>query len=291
MSRTVDVSAGVLIRADGRFLLGQRAEGSFYPGYWEFPGGKVEPGETPAEALIRELHEELGIRVTALAPWLVRVHHYDHALVRLHFFEVSEWQGAVDDKVHSALSWEQIGAMSVGPMLPANGPILKALALPRMMIGIDMSSGLVAARSALEEALAGGCRLLCLCGEAPGPLHIDVLLGLAHQAGAIVLRQSGTGTASAIAADGLHLQAEYLMRLSSRPPGHWVGGTCRTREELLMAAQLGLDYALFKPESVLSAADWSTCIEALPLPVLLSTHLECRLSAARRAGAHGLAAI
>ena len=289
MSRTVEVSAGVLTRADGRFLLGQRAEGSFYPGYWEFPGGKVEPGETPAEALIRELHEELGIRVTALAPWLVRVHHYDHALVRLHFFEVSEWQGAVDDRVHSALSWEQIGALSVGPMLPANGPILKALALPRMMIGINMSNGLVAARSALEAALARGCRLLCLCGEAPGPLDIDVLLGLAHQAGAIALCESGMGTTSAIAADGVHLQAECLMRLSSRPPGHWVGGTCRTRDALLKAAELGLDYALFKPESVLSAADCATSIETLPLPVLLSTHLERTLHGARLAGAHGLA--
>ena len=291
MSRTVEVSAGVLMRADGRFLLGQRAGGSFYPGYWEFPGGKVEPGETPAEALIRELHEELGIRVTALAPWLVRVHHYDHALVRLHFFEVSEWLGAVDDKVHSALSWEQVGALSVGPMLPANGPILKALALPRMMIGINMSHGLGAATSALEVALAGGCRLLCLYGEARTPLDLDTLLGLAHQAGAIALCESGTGTTSATAADGVHLQTECLMRMSSRPPGHWVGGTCRTREQLLKAAELGLDYALFKPQAVVSAADWTSSIQALPLPVLLSAHLECALDAARRAGAHGLAAM
>ena len=74
MKKIVDVAAGVITRPDGSFLLGQRAPGTFYPGYWEFPGGKVEPGETPAAALVRELDEELGIRVHALNPWLMREH-------------------------------------------------------------------------------------------------------------------------------------------------------------------------------------------------------------------------
>jgi mutator protein MutT len=87
MSRKiVDVAAAVITRPDGSFLLGQRAPGTFYPGYWEFPGGKVEPGETPREALIRELHEELGLNVDAAWPWIMREHEYEHAHVRLHFF-------------------------------------------------------------------------------------------------------------------------------------------------------------------------------------------------------------
>ncbi len=73
MSKIVQVSAAVMLRADGReFLLAQRPEGKVYAGYWEFPGGKVEPGENYRQALIRELHEELGITVTECAPWLTR---------------------------------------------------------------------------------------------------------------------------------------------------------------------------------------------------------------------------
>ena len=104
--KLVDVSAGVLLRPDGCYLLGQRAQDTVYAGYWEFPGGKVEPGETPAQALCRELDEELGIRVTHLRPWLRREHVYEHAHVRLHFFEVAGWEGALDDRVHGpAPAW------------------------------------------------------------------------------------------------------------------------------------------------------------------------------------------
>ena len=78
MSRKiVDVAAAVITRPDGSFLLGQRAPGTFYAGHWEFPGGKVEPGETPREALIRELHEELGLNVDAAWPWIMREHEYE----------------------------------------------------------------------------------------------------------------------------------------------------------------------------------------------------------------------
>ena len=159
--KLVDVSAGVLLRPDGCYLLGQRAQDTVYAGYWEFPGGKVEPGETPAQALCRELDEELGIRVTHLRPWLRREHVYEHAHVRLHFFEIAAWEGELDDRVHSALAWVQPDGPTRAPMLPANGPILKALRLPRMM-GITHASalGVDAQLAALDRALAHGLRLV-----------------------------------------------------------------------------------------------------------------------------------
>lgn len=92
-SRRLEVVAAVLTHADGRFLLGQRPAGKVYAGYWEFPGGKIEPGEAPAAALARELHEELGIEVTRAHPWLIRDYDYAHAAVRLRFFRVLEWSG------------------------------------------------------------------------------------------------------------------------------------------------------------------------------------------------------
>src|SRR5512141_2805546 len=92
-SKISEVAAAVIVRPDGEFLLAQRPAGKPYPGYWEFPGGKIEPGEDAHAALVRELNEELGIDVTAATPWITRVYAYTHATVRLHFFRVSAWEG------------------------------------------------------------------------------------------------------------------------------------------------------------------------------------------------------
>jgi 8-oxo-dGTP diphosphatase len=88
----VDVAVGVLIDGEGRFLLTSRPEGKVYAGYWEFPGGKLEPGETVEQALRRELHEELGITIGAGQPWQVELVDYPHARVRLHFCKVFDWR-------------------------------------------------------------------------------------------------------------------------------------------------------------------------------------------------------
>ena len=117
--KITQVAAAVLLRDDGSYLLGQRAADTFYPGYWEFPGGKVEAGESPRDALVRELREELGIEVVEAYPWIVREHQYEHAHVKLHFFRVTKWRGELRDNVHSALSWQLIGNSTVKPMLPA----------------------------------------------------------------------------------------------------------------------------------------------------------------------------
>ena len=91
--KIIEVVAGVLMRPNGDYLLGSRPEGKPYAGYWEFPGGKVEAGEGFLQALTRELHEEMGIKLTRASYWQTRVHHYEHASVRLRFFRVWEWQG------------------------------------------------------------------------------------------------------------------------------------------------------------------------------------------------------
>src|SRR5215510_16045607 len=91
----VEVVAAVITRPDGSFLLGQRPAGKVYAGYWEFPGGKVEPGESAPAALKRELHEELGIQVERAYPWLTRDYDYEHAAVRLRFYRVLDWSGTL----------------------------------------------------------------------------------------------------------------------------------------------------------------------------------------------------
>ncbi|MDR2164607.1 MAG: thiamine phosphate synthase [Zoogloeaceae bacterium] len=135
--KPVEVAAAVLCQ-EGRFLLARRPEGKVCAGYWEFPGGKVEAGESVHEALVRELWEEMGITVTRATPWLTRRFIYPHASVRVHFWRVTEWTGEIDVTApleHEALAWQPCRgpAPTVAPILPTNAPILKALALPTVM--------------------------------------------------------------------------------------------------------------------------------------------------------------
>ena len=106
IGKTVEVAAAVLQRADGSFLLAQRPEGKIWAGYWEFPGGKLEAGETAREALVRELREELGIEVTTAYPWVTRLFTYPHATVRLSFFRVTEWRGELYPHEGQQFSWQ-----------------------------------------------------------------------------------------------------------------------------------------------------------------------------------------
>lgn len=103
----MEVAAGVLLRADGSVLLGQRPEGKAYAGWWELPGGKLEPGETVLQALARELKEELGIDVTAATTWVTHQHTYPHATVRLHFCRVTGWHGEPRGLESQDVQWVQ----------------------------------------------------------------------------------------------------------------------------------------------------------------------------------------
>jgi 8-oxo-dGTP diphosphatase len=119
-----DVAVGVLIRPDGQFLLTTRPPGKAYAGHWEFPGGKVETGETVEQALVRELHEELGIHATCIQPWRQQVVDYPHALVRLHFCHVTAWHGELVMREGQQFAWETL-PVSVQPLLAGTLPVLE----------------------------------------------------------------------------------------------------------------------------------------------------------------------
>jgi len=121
------VAVGVLFRPDGRFLLTTRPPGKAYEGHWEFPGGKIEAGETLAQALTRELQEELGITIADPLPWKNERIDYPHALVELHFCKVYQWQGELQMKEGQEFAWEQL-PVQVAPVLPGTVPVLEWLA-------------------------------------------------------------------------------------------------------------------------------------------------------------------
>jgi 8-oxo-dGTP diphosphatase len=126
----VDVAVGVLIDPQGRFLLTSRPEGKVYAGYWEFPGGKLEAGETVEQALRRELHEELGIAIRRVERWQVQVMDYAHARVRLHFCKVFEWSGEFQMREHQQMAWQTL-PVEVAPVLPGTLPVLSWFAAER----------------------------------------------------------------------------------------------------------------------------------------------------------------
>lgn len=122
-----DVAVGVLVGSDGSFLLTSRPEGKVYAGYWEFPGGKLEAGESVDQALRRELHEEIGITIGAAHPWRDKLVDYPHALVRLHFRKVFEWKGELHMREGQQFSWERL-PVRCAPVLPGAVPVLAWLA-------------------------------------------------------------------------------------------------------------------------------------------------------------------
>jgi 8-oxo-dGTP diphosphatase len=165
MTKIVEVAAAILLRQSAtgtEYLLAQRPEGKVYAGYWEFPGGKVEVGETLRDALIREIEEELGVTVDRTYPWLSCQFTYPHATVRLKFFQVVSWHGEVAPIEHSGFVWVRIGDVApVSPVLPANGPILRALELPSVYaITNACENGVDTELARLDKALAGGVRLI-----------------------------------------------------------------------------------------------------------------------------------
>jgi 8-oxo-dGTP diphosphatase len=305
----VEVAAAVMLRADGReFLLAQRPEGKVYAGYWEFPGGKVEPGETVRAALIRELQEELGITVTACSPWLTRQFTYPHATVRLNFWRVTAWDGEIGITApleHSAVDWQRCGeAATVTPILPANDPILKALALPTAMaITMAESEGTERQLERLESALQNGLRLVQVRDKGWPPAQrlwfAEAVVRLAHDHGALVVINDDEEIARRCGADGLHLSAARLADTRQRPDLAWVGASCHSDGEIARAGELGLDYALLGPvlptpthpeAGGLGWAEFERLVQGNTLPVFaLGGMKQEMLSEAQQHGAHGIA--
>lgn len=134
-----EVAVGILIReGDGALLLSTRPEGKPYAGYWEFPGGKIESGESVEQALRRELQEELGITIASAKAWKVTEHDYPHALVRLHWCKVSRWQGEFEMREGQTMCWQQL-PLDVTPVLPGAYPVLAWLAQERGFQGATHS--------------------------------------------------------------------------------------------------------------------------------------------------------
>jgi 8-oxo-dGTP diphosphatase len=281
-NKIVEVSAAVLLREgngeavghpaasplrglshDNSFLLAQRPSGKIWAGYWEFPGGKIEPGETPYHALVRELREELGITVTTAYPWVTRVFAYPHATVRLNFFRVTAWSGELHPHEGQQFSWQRPLSLAlspegereqvlVAPLLPANAPILRALSLPTLYaISNVRELGEDEFMRRLEAALHNGLRLVQLREKDYSRAELRALalkmLPLIRQHDARLIINADVELAREIGADGVQLTSAQLAELSVRPDVEWCAASCHNAEELRRAEALGCDFALLSP--------------------------------------------
>ncbi|MEX2239554.1 MAG: Nudix family hydrolase [Burkholderiales bacterium] len=295
----LEVAAAVIQRADGAFLLAQRPPGKVYAGYWEFPGGKIEPGEAAERALARELREELGIEACTSFPWLTREYTYPHASVRLNFFRITAWKGDPHPKEQQAIAWQRFGAPLAAPMLPANAPVLAALALPHEYAITDAESrGTREMLSRVRARLAQGLKLLQVRdrGLAGREDFVRDVVRLAHRHGARVLVSGARARG-----DGVHLTAAQLMAMPERPQTGLAAASCHTSEELQRAMALNLDFAVLGPVKptpshpnarLLGWDGFARTARGASIPVYAIGGLQRRdLEAAWRAGAHGVAMI
>ncbi len=305
-AKIIDVAAGILLQEDGRFLLASRPAGKPYAGYWEFPGGKLEAGETAQAALERELMEELGIHTTTATPWIVQTFAYPHATVRLHFFRITAWRGEPHPHEGQSFAWQIPGALNVSPILPANGPILRGLVQPTVIAFSNIAElGETEFLHRLDSRLAKGPLRLILrepqlnAGEYR-TLAKRVLERIRTSHGSLLLHNQ-IELARDIGADGVHLPARALAQLARRPCGlDWIGASAHNSDELATAARLGLDYAVLghiaptrsHPDS--PPLGWEAFAEIVkqgwPLPIYAIGGMQMQdIDRAQQYGGHGIA--
>lgn len=292
------------MREDGMVLLASRPEGKGWAGWWEFPGGKIEVGETPFEALQRELDEELGVHVAHAYPWLVKTFDYPEKTVKLHFFIARAWEGVPEGREGQNLSWQNPFGLTVSPMLPANAPILEALKLPQVYAITNLHEmGEQLFFEQLRLKLAAGLKLVQIrekqLSEADLLNFSKKVIAIARDYGAKVLINADLALVKAAGADGVHLSSHALKVLSSKPKNLLVAASCHDAGELSRAVELGLDFVLLSPvlpthshpeAEVLGWNKFSDLKHDYPLPVYALGGMKYGdLEQAWCAGAHGIA--
>ncbi|MGQ2965412.1 Nudix family hydrolase [Methylophilus sp.] len=258
MTKLVQVAVAILIRPNGEYLLASRPQGKGWAGWWEFPGGKIEAGESPEHALIRESQEELGITPTQIQPWIKRRYDYpathdaEAKTVLLHFFFVSAWQGELQAREGQQFAWQHPQKLNVSPVLPANAPIMQALSLPPVYaISNVQEMGEPAFLQALKQQLELGLQLLQIREPDLGQHALAQLsakvLSLCAAYDCRCLLNGSPELATQLGYHGVHLNSQRLMAMTTRPDNLLVGASCHDLEQLQQAQHLQLDFALLSP--------------------------------------------
>lgn len=306
--KEIRVAAGVIKDAAGRILVAQRPPDADQGGCWEFPGGKIEPGETSFEALRRELAEELGIVVDGAEPMMVVRHNYPERRVVLDIWRVRGFSGEARGCLGQPVRWVNPATLPELEFPAANRYIVSAARLPVHYPIIDNAAGdLAAMRRQLQRLADNGFSLIQLRAKSLTPAAyrefakecVDYCAGRDVQ----LILNAAPELAVELGAAGVHLDGTRLKRLSSRPldPKFWVAASCHGADELEKAESLALDFAVLGPvlptlsHPEAAPLGWdrlSECLNAFNLPVFALGGLKMEhLARAREAGAWGVSGI
>ena len=304
-SGRIRVAAGVLRRPDGTVFVTRRLPGRHLGGQWEFPGGKLESGETARAALDRELREEIGVEVRDTRPLIRFPCDYPELRVRLDVFEVTDWRGRPHGREGQAIDWVHPDELGCRRLVKGAVPILAAIELPPYYLitpepGDDFEER-------LRARLEAGIRLVQLRAKTMAP---DALRGLARRAaqmaersGAKLFLSGDPQAARAAGAHGAHLTSRALALLTERPPwpGFGLAASCHDARELARARTLGVDFAVLSPVRAtpghpdsrpIGWEGFSKLVEAADFPVFALGGLgPADRTDAWAAGAQGIAAI
>jgi 8-oxo-dGTP diphosphatase len=293
---SIAVAASLVRAPDGLVLLTERTSRQISPGFWEAPGGKVDPGETAEQAAVRELKEEVGITALSPRPWLTYVHVFPTRRIRLSWFLVDRWTGEPRGCEGQRIAWCDPADPAVSPILSSNRRALASLGVPSRYLSVtfDGVGGLEAFRVRVLRGLAAGARLVRLKLSAASPDQGVILarrvVELARAHGAQVLIAGSALEARRAGVAGIHTDARDLRGIAARPPTPIWAVTCRDRDDLERAAALGADIAVLASSPL---PDWRRAL-ALAAGARLPVYVtgdggEAAIEEARRAGAAGLA--
>jgi 8-oxo-dGTP diphosphatase len=306
--QTIRVVAAVLTDAQRRVLIARRPAGKPMAGYWEFPGGKLEAGETPFAGLARELQEELGVRVQHAWPFIRLSHVYPEARVQLDVWRVAAYSGQARAVEGQELAWVKSRDLSGWNLLPADGPIVTAIRLPPSML-VTPSPPAAAQQflDRLAQLLERGLDFVQLRAHELGmPDYISLAraaVDLCHRQGAGIVLNTQPEVARELGADGVHLSNARLLHLTKRPmpEDFLVGASCHDEAGLLKASACGLDYVILGPvlatpshprAAVLGWEGFRRLASNSPLPVYAIGGMSADdVERVRGLGGHGIAAM
>ncbi len=298
----IEVAASIVEDSAGRVLVAERTPRQLSAGFWELPGGKMEPGETPEQAAARELLEETGLTATSLRPWVSYTHDFPTRRLRLHFFRATGWRGTARGHEGQRLAWVTPSAPEVGPLLASNRRVMLGLGLPKFLAvsGGEGEADSAMALAQARSALAFGAKLILVSHKnLPPDQRISLarrISELASATGADIVIEGSALEARRACVAGAVASARELRRTTVRPPLSIWGARCRDAADLAHAVALGADFVLVAP--VLASLDgtrpigwaaFAALAELAPLPVFAQGGL--LPSMLREATGHGAAGL
>ncbi len=254
--KVIKVVAGVIQRDENQVLLSQRLPGTHLEGLWEFPGGKIEQGETPKQALSRELNEELGIDIVTSVPLMIVRHQYPDKNIELHIREVMGWENEIAAREKQPLQWIGIDKLHEIKMPAADKPAITALKLPRVYQITPECKDVAAYLEFIRKALKNRSKFIQIRAKNLSSKSLQDLISkvntLKHRNRAIISVNSGNegrDISTAGALDGLHLSSSHLTALTTRPAelNGFLFASCHNSEEIRQAEEIAVDMICLSP--------------------------------------------